>query len=137
MMLPLPAARGLVEPQKASRVCPKPVQAAGGRAADVEARAGAAQVSLPVPAHISLKLVDRIEAAPLNQALRQTERHRRVVRPLAGIEIERTAAGDIRQRLERARRLELDRRAQRIACGQANQRAAISILHGHGWRLHA
>ncbi|MNI85816.1 hypothetical protein D3C73_1428420 [compost metagenome] len=53
------------------------------RIADVEADAGAAKVSLAVPPDISAHLIERMKHAALEQALRQTKRHRGIIGPLA------------------------------------------------------
>jgi hypothetical protein len=62
------------------------------------------------------------------------QRHGRVVGPLAGPEMERAAARDVREGIERARRLELDGRAQCIANGQPDQGAAVMVLRVHEHR---
>src|SRR4051812_7522184 len=105
----------------------EPDERGANGAADVEARAGAAEMPLAPPADVALELVDRVEAAPLDQALREAERHRRVVRPLTRLQAERPAADHVRQRLERARRAKLDRRADGVAGREAEQRAAVAV----------
>jgi hypothetical protein len=95
--------------------------------ADVEATVGAAQVTVAIPANIALHLVAGIESAPLDQALRQTQRQGRVVGPLPRLQLKRPAASDVPHRRKRTRRLEFDRRPQRIADGKAEERSTISI----------
>ncbi|MEN3343299.1 MAG: hypothetical protein V7644_2703, partial [Actinomycetota bacterium] len=60
------------------------------------------------------------------------------VRPLAGLETERAAADHVVDRLEAAGRLELERRAERVAGGEPEQRAAVAVpLVAHGVSLPA
>jgi hypothetical protein len=72
-------------------------------------------------------LIVRIETAARDQALRETQRHRCVVGPLARLQAERPATDHVGQRRERAARLELHGGADRIARGKADQRAAVTV----------
>ena len=94
-----------------------------GCVADVEAAAGATPAAGAVPKQIALHLAGGIESPLLYQALRQTESHGGVVGPLARLEAKRTAAHDVLDRRERARRLELECRAEGVAGGEAQQAA--------------
>ena len=95
--------------------------------ANVKAAALRAHVPLAVPAAVPVHLVRRVEAF-LKKARRQTERHRRVVGPLAGLKMKRTSAHHIEHRHERTARLELNRRSHRVATGQTKQSSAKTIL---------
>jgi hypothetical protein len=44
--------------------------------ANVKAMAGAAQITVTIPAYVSLQLINWVEVLPLNQTFGQTERHR-------------------------------------------------------------
>ena len=79
------------------------------------------------PLHVARQLVHRVEASPLHQAFCQAQRHRCVVRPLAGLQTEWSAANDVLHRHKRPRRLELDRGSQRIAYSQPDERPPHSI----------
>jgi hypothetical protein len=98
------------------------------RVPDVEAVAGARQVALAVPADVAPELVDGVEAAGLDQALGEAERHRGVVGPCANWQPVRPAAHHVGERCEGAGLLELDRRADGVADRQADQRAPIAVL---------
>ena len=78
------------------------------------------------PAHITTHLIGRIEAARLGiELFREAERHRRVGRSIRRLQSERSAADHVVQGRERARRLELQGRAERVAGCEADQSAAI------------
>ena|SRR5437867_3942562 len=83
-------------------------------------------MTLAEPPDVASELVDRIESPPLDQALRQAERHRGIVSPLARLKRERTAAEHVGNRGERSRSAELERRAECIASREAQQSAAIA-----------
>ena len=89
---------------------------------DVEAPARRAEMAVPPPAHVALELVDRIPTR-LDDTLREAERHRGVVRPLTGLQPERAATDHLGDGSERPARLEFDRRAQRIAGSETEQRS--------------
>src|SRR5690349_423599 len=97
------------------------------RVADVEAFAGRAQMAVVIPVEVAVHLVDGIESVAMEQAVREAQRHRGVVGPLAGLETERPAADHVGERLESSARLELDRRADGITAGEAEQAAAEAI----------
>ena len=93
------------------------------------------------PAQVALALVQRHEATGLDQALGQAQRHGGVVGPLPRAQPEGAAADHVGDRREAARRLELERSAERIADGEAEQRAAHAArlnavtVRGHGGLL--
>ena len=119
--VPYPHLRGYGSP-----VCSKRWSARAGGAADVEAPPGARPVSLAIPAHVALELVDRIEAAALNEALGQAERHRGVVGPAPGGG--RTGRRrPCRSAARRCRAAELDGGADGVADGEAKERAAEAV----------
>jgi hypothetical protein len=97
------------------------------RVADVEAAAGGRPLAVAVPAPVALELVDRVEAAPGQQRVGQAQRHRRVVGPRAGGQVERPAADHVGHRREGPGRLELDGGAERVADGQPEQGAAEAV----------
>ena len=119
---------------------------AGMRAIDEHLRDAPARECLPVllglagfwnatllghPTVAVLPYCDGVERAGLDQRLGEAERHRRVVGPCAGGQRERAAADHVLDRLEGAGRLELDRRADRVAHGQAHQRSPEAIATHH------
>ena len=101
------------------------------RVPDVEAPAGAGEVTLAPPPHVTLHLVARVESVALDEALGQAERHRGVVGPLPWLQSKRIAADHVGDGLERPRALELHRRADRIADGEAEERPAIALMPFH------
>jgi len=72
-----------------------------------------------------------VEATALDQTLGETQRHRRVVGPLAGLKMERSAAGHVVHRGEVPARHELYRRADSVASRKAEERAAtpVELIH--------
>src|SRR5690606_29785380 len=101
------------------------------RHADVEADAVAAEIAFLPPAHVAFHLVAGVETAALVQAIAEAERHRGVIRPLAGVQAEGSATHHVRQWTKAAARLELDGGADGVARSQAKQAAAGTILWGH------
>src|SRR5207245_6023556 len=97
----------------------EPLQSLAHRAADVEAATRAALVPVPIPPHVALELVHRIEAAAFYEALGEAERHRGVVSPRAGREVEGAATDDVGDGPERARLAELEGRPERVAGGES------------------
>lgn len=95
--------------------------------ADVEAAAVRAQVPVAPPADVALELVERVEASAPDQALGEAERHRGVVGPLAGCEVERAAADDVVDRGEGGGAAELERRAECVAGGEAEEGAVVAV----------
>src|SRR5947208_5167024 len=92
--------------------------------ADVEAPSGRAQVAVAPPADVAHELVDRVEAAPLDQALGEAERHGRVVGPGPGGEVERTAADELGDGAEGAGRAEFKGGTEGVAEGETQEGAA-------------
>src|SRR5690606_7162935 len=97
--------------------------------ADIEAAAGAAPVAVAVPVYVALHLVARVEAAALEDALGEAERHGGIIRPLARGEAVGSAAAQVVERREAARPLELDGRAERVAGGESEERAGVAMDH--------
>ena len=96
--------------------------------ANVETVAGsAAPISLVPPADVEAHLIDRIESVPLDKALGQAQGHRRIVGPLARPKAERPAADHIGDRLESPFRAKLEGRAKRVADGEPDQTADVTI----------
>ena len=89
-----------------------------GGVADVEAVAGATQFAARVPTPVALHLIVRVEATGFDQTAGQTQRHAGVVGPLAGFEVERSAADHVGDGWKRATRTEFDGRADGIAARQ-------------------
>jgi hypothetical protein len=75
----------------------------------VETFAVAAVMSLAHPPHVPRELIDRIEALALEEALRETERHGRIIGPLPWSEVERAAADHVVDGREAAWRREFER----------------------------
>lgn len=100
------------------------------RVPDVEAPPRARPLSLAVPPHIPLQLIQRIEPRPLHQALAETQRHRRVVGPRTGREAERPTTDHVRDPLERPRPPELDRRPDCVTNSEPQERAADTLPEG-------
>jgi hypothetical protein len=71
-----------------------------GPTSNIETATIAAQMPMPVPPQIALKLIHRIEATHLNQAFGETEGQRGVIGPLPRLQIERTSAQHIVDRFE-------------------------------------
>ena len=84
-------------------------------------------MSRSLPADVLRQSIDRIECAAFEQTLGQTQRHRGVVRPLAGLEVERAAADHVGDWREGAWLGELQGGTERIAGRQAKQGAAVAI----------
>jgi hypothetical protein len=104
----------------------EPAQGGYGRVADVEAAAVDRILPLFPPPHVSLGLIVQVPA-DLGDAVGQGERHTGVVRPFARCQTVRTAAPVAGHRLECARVLKLDGRAQGIADGQAEEGSALTV----------
>src|SRR5690606_3625952 len=98
-----------------------------------EAVARAAPVAFTVPAYVALHLVARVEAAALEDALGEAERHGGVIGPLARREAVGPAAAQVVERREAAGPLELDGRAERVADGESEQRAGVAMDHASCW----
>ena len=93
-------------------------------ATDIETHVRRRTVPVLEPAHVSVHHVERVVTTHRQQGIRQAQRHRRVVRPLAGLELEGASSNHARGRREGAYHLELVRRSQRVTDRQAYQRAA-------------
>ena len=103
-------------------------------ATNVETHVRRRTVPVLEPAHVSVHHVERVVTTHRQQRIRQAQRHRRVVRPLAGLELEGASSNHARGRREGAYHLELVRRSQRVTDRQAHQRAARAgkkIYHPH------
>lgn len=122
MSEPLPALRGLTEPENGSPVRVLRERRADGDA-DVEAPACATQVAVSPPAHVPIHLILGIEPLALHQAFAQAKRHAGVVGPLAGLQVKRAAPNHVRKRFERAGRLEFQCAAER----EPEQRAVVAV----------
>ena len=94
---------------------------------DPHALAGGAAVALALPAREARHLVVGIEAFALEQAFGQQQRHGRVVGPGAARQVERPAAQQVADRREAAGLAELRMRRERVADGQAQQRALEAV----------
>src|SRR4051794_30202622 len=81
----------------------------------------------PFPANVTGELVDRVEPVHLEQALGEAERHRRIVGPLARLEVEGTAAEHVFDWRERAGRLEFEGGSERVTRGKAEHRAEVPV----------
>jgi hypothetical protein len=79
------------------------------------------------PRDVARQLVVRIGRAALDQAFREAERHRRVVGPFAGFEVEGAAADHVGDRSKAARRGELERRPQGVAGRKSEHRPAVAV----------
>ena len=84
-----------------------------------------------VPQHVAAQLVLEVELASVEQRLGEAQRHRGVVGPLARLQAERAAADHVVDRLEGARRAELERRADGVAAREAEQRADGAVERVH------
>src|SRR5262249_9172317 len=83
------------------------------------------------PTDVAAELIDRVEPAPLDEALGQAEGHRGVVGPLAGLEAERAAAADVVDRGEGPRGAKFQGRAERVAGGKPEERTPQATDPGH------
>jgi len=79
-----------------------------------------------VPAEIAVHLISWIETLALDEALGQTQGHRRIVCPLAGLEPEGSTSYNILYRCKRARRLEFYCGAKRVTHCESEQAASIA-----------
>ena len=106
--------------------------------ADVEAIARGRKVALVVPAHVASHLVRSVESTALDQALREAERHRCVVRPLAGFQTEGTSAHHIFDGFETSDGTRAWFPVRRRPPGPAGSRdigrASLAAASGHGHR---
>ena len=92
--------------------------------ADVETPVRRRTVTLRKPALVAIHHVKGVVAALRQQGIRDAQGHRRVIRPLPGLQQEGAAAHHVCDRIEGARPLELVRGAHRVADGQAHEGAA-------------
>ena len=117
-----------------ARVLVEVPQGAHHLVADVEAGSSRGAVPVLAPAVVALHDVVGVVAVQCQQRIRQAQRHRRVVRPLAWFEVEDASADHVRDRLKGARGLKLVRGAQSVTDGEAHQgtaRARKKIYHPH------
>ena len=96
------------------------------RDADIEAPACTAQVAVLPPAQISLRLVNRLESAALNEALARAERQAGIIARLQG---ERPATEHRNERIECTWRVEFERGAERVTARQTQESASITISY--------
>jgi hypothetical protein len=104
--------------------------AAQGRAhgaSNIEAGTVAAEIAELRPTAIAVHLIDGVEALPHDQAGGQAEGHGGVVGPLPRLQLEWTAADDVREQREAAARREFHGRADGVADGQPEQAAAKTV----------
>ena len=118
-------------PRKWISVVTIPPQRAGHGIADVEAGAGAAQVTVLRPPAVPIHLIGGIEATSLDKTRGQTERHRCVVGPLARPQPERASADHVRHRLEGSTPAELHGCTDGVTHGKSEKTSAVSsaLLH--------
>ena len=93
-------------------------------ATDIETPVRRRAIPLRKPPLVAVHHVKRVVAALRQQRIRDAQSHRRVIRPLPGLQQERAATHHVRNRLESSRPLELIRGAHRVADRQAHQGAA-------------
>jgi len=90
-------------------------------ASDVEHATVAAKVAMLGPLRVSLQLVNGIEPAFLHQTLRQAKRHRGIVSPLAGLEVEGTATDHVSKFFEGTRGFEFESGSDGVSNCEAEQ----------------
>src|SRR5262249_12027301 len=95
--------------------------------ADIKTPLCATHVAVPIPAHVALELIDRVEPLALDEAFRETEGHRRIIGPLPHGQIEGPAADHVRDGGKGSRRRKLQGRPQGIADCEAKKAAAITL----------
>ena len=110
------------------------IQCAARGRPDVETAPLHAEVTVPIPPHVGFELMNRIEAALGDEALRKAQCHRRVVRPFPRLQAERPATDHVGERDEVAGVRELQRRAESVTRGQPEECAAIAVERRHGRR---
>jgi hypothetical protein len=76
-------------------------------------------------------LVDRVETVSRDEALGETQRHRRVVGPLTRTEMEWAATDHVEQGRKSTWGLEFQRGAERVAGSQPKQAPSIAVARGH------
>jgi len=94
---------------------------------DVKTPGNAAQLAFPVPAQKPFYLIHWIKSLALYQALRQEERHRSVVRPLAGFKAKRAATVNVGHRLKGAGRFEFKGGSKGVATGKTKKGSTTTI----------
>ena len=72
-----------------------------------------------------------VESAALDEARRETERHRGVVSPLAGEEVERSAADHVGQGLEGSAGTKLNSCTDGVSSGESEETAPEAIARVH------
>ncbi len=109
----------------------KPCQGRSHGNADVETGTGAAQVSCFCPSTIARHLVEWVEPMAFEQALRQAERHGRIIGPLSWLKTERSASDHVCERLEASSRAKLDGSADGVSNSEAQKAATKTICSVH------
>jgi hypothetical protein len=77
-------------------------------------------------------LIGGVVATAIDERLREAERHRRVIGPLAGFQRKGPTADHVGERLKRPGRAKLDRRPDGIPRCQAEQGATGTITSSDG-----
>ena len=130
-MDPFPALCGSVEPENGSRVRLKRASAAAVALPMSKQRPLLLQYPSSCHLHVAGHLVGGVELPLLDEAAGQAQRHGRVVGPLARRQVERPSASHVRDRPERAARLELERRPDGVPHRQAQKASQESVMRGH------
>src|SRR5690349_10298542 len=92
---------------------------------------GELPISVAEPPDLRLHLIRGVEPSAFDQAVRQSQRHRRIIRLLAGLQLERHTADHIVDRSERAWRGEFQGCPQRVSDCKAQQTPAIPLNARH------
>jgi len=87
------------------------------------------------PGEVTLALILWLETVLFEQTFRKAERHGGIVGPLAGLQVEGTAADDVVDGRELAGGGEFKGGAKGIAGGEAKQATEVAVEGGggHGW----
>ena len=104
--------------------------------ANTECPAYGAVMSVLKPAHITVHLIAGVKASRADKAVRKTERHGGVVRPVSWGQFQSAASSHVHDRFESPGKSEFNRRPERIADGKAEQGASAMIFNGNGWKDH-
>lgn len=111
---------------------PKTVESRSHRIANIEAPAVAGKMPIVLPPHVSRQLIDGVEASRFEQAFREAQSHRGVVRPLPRLEPEQPATYEVSDRFETPWRFKFHRGSDRISRGKSHHRPAKSIQEVRG-----
>jgi hypothetical protein len=120
MIDPLPAGAVVIGTAPRIACIFEPLQRRARGIADIEATAGRGHIPFAVPTDVASHLVSGIESAALDEALREAERHRSIISPRAGGQLEGSAPDDVIDRREGAGRAELERRSKRMSTARPN-----------------